>query len=42
VLAALSFYREAFTALEGLVERGEWAALREALEECQRLRPDFL
>jgi arogenate dehydrogenase (NADP+) len=42
VLAALAFYREAFTAIEGLVERGEWAALREGLEECQRLRPDFL
>jgi arogenate dehydrogenase (NADP+) len=42
VLAALAFYREAVTALEALVERGEWAALRQSLEDCQRLRPDFL
>jgi arogenate dehydrogenase (NADP+) len=42
VLAALSFYREAITAFEVLVEQGEWAALRQGLEECQRLRPDFL
>ncbi len=42
VLEALGFYREAFTALEALVEQGEWGALRNDLEECQRLRPDFL
>ncbi|HYP03653.1 MAG TPA: prephenate/arogenate dehydrogenase [Cyanobium sp.] len=42
VLAVLGFYREAITAFEALVEQGEWRALRQGLEECQRMRPDFL
>jgi arogenate dehydrogenase (NADP+) len=42
VLAALRSYREAFTALEAMVERSDWAELRQSLEDCQRLRPDFL
>ena len=42
VLAALRSYREAFTALEAMVERSDWAELRQSLEDCERLRPDFL
>jgi arogenate dehydrogenase (NADP+) len=42
VLAALRSYREAFTALEAMVERSDWAELRQSLEDGQRLRPDFL
>jgi arogenate dehydrogenase (NADP+) len=42
LLTALAHYREALTGLEQLVASGSWDALREELERCERLRPEFL
>jgi arogenate dehydrogenase (NADP+) len=40
--AALARYRQELAELEALVEGEDWEALRGALTECARLRPQFL
>ena len=42
VLEGLAAYRQAITALEQLVEQGQWPVLQQALSRCQQLRPEFL
>jgi arogenate dehydrogenase (NADP+) len=42
VRAALANYREELAELEALVEEEDWPGLRRSLEECARLRPQFL
>ena len=42
VRAALARYREELAELEALVEEEDWPGLRRSLEECARLRPQFL
>ena len=42
VRAALARYREELAELEALVEEEDWLGLRRSLEECARLRPQFL
>ena len=42
VLAALGHYRQALEALEQHVRCGAWPDLQAELEQCQRLRPEFL
>ncbi len=40
--AALARYRQELDELEALLERQDWPGLRRSLEECARLRPQFL
>jgi prephenate dehydrogenase len=42
LLEGLSQYRQALSQLERQVESQEWSALQASLEDCQRLRPEFL
>jgi arogenate dehydrogenase (NADP+) len=42
VLAALDSYREALDGLEQQVRQGAWPELQAELEQCRRLRPEFL
>jgi arogenate dehydrogenase (NADP+) len=42
LLAALARYRRELEALEAMVTGEDWPALRDALETCRRLRPEFL
>ena len=42
VLQAIQYYRQQLAELETLVELQSWPALKQRLEHCQALRPEFL
>jgi hypothetical protein len=42
LLEGLRAYRQALLQLEQQVESQDWPALQRRLEDCQRLRPEFL
>ena len=42
LLAALGNYRSELDELEALVQQSDWDGLRQKLERCQALRPEFL
>jgi arogenate dehydrogenase (NADP+) len=42
LLAALARYRQQLEGLEQQVRQGDWQGLRQQLEACARLRPEFL